>query len=480
MLKLRNAIFDDYRILFEWVNDKDVRKSSFNTQKISMKEHITWLKKKLNDNRCSIFIIYNECNIPIGQIRIDFEESIGEIDYSIDYKFRGNGFGYKILELIKKRFENIDLIGRVKLDNISSIKSFEKAGYIKILKSNYVEFHSIFNLNKIAIRADGGNNIGMGHVMRCMAIAKELLERNIKVFFISKFCKEVNDIFINQGIKFINIYSDNLDDEILEIEKIIKNSNIDCVITDSYNLSEDYLFKMKQLVRLLVSIDDNSLYRYPSNIIINGNIYANNLDYKLMNKDTKLLLGSEYCILREEFRKNFNFIVEEKIKNILITMGGSDINNFTPFVLDTIKHLNVNINVIIGKSFKCINEIQEIYKKYNNINLIYNPSNISEIMKNNDIAISASGSTAYELCKVGVPAILIVQAENQENIACEFDKKGIMINMGYFSDLRKGKLLEKVNFLIDNKEARYKMNNLSKNVMHSDGVKNIVDNILNY
>lgn len=332
----------------------------------------------------------------------------------------------------------------------------------------------------IGIRADGGNNIGMGHIMRCMAIAKEFLERNIEVFFISKFCKDVNEIFVNNDIKFINTYSNNLDDEILEIEKVIKNNNIDCVITDSYNLSDDYLFKIKQLVKLLVSIDDNSLYNYPSDIIINGNIYANNLEYKLTNKNTKLLLGSGYCILREEFRKNFNFIVEEKVNNILITMGGSDINNFTPFVLETIKELNININVIIGKSFECTNEIQEISKKRDNINLIYNPSNISEIMKNNDIAISASGSTAYELCKVGVPAILIVQAENQENIACEFDKKGIMINMGYFSDLKKDELLEKVKFLIDNKGVRYKMNNLSKNIIPDDGVKNIVDSILNY
>lgn len=335
-------------------------------------------------------------------------------------------------------------------------------------------------MNKIAIRADGGNDIGMGHVMRCMAISKELLERNIEVFFISKFCEEVNDIFINQGIKFINIYSNNLDDEILEIEKIIKNNSIDCVITDSYNLSDDYLFKMKQLVRILVSIDDNSLYKYPSDIIINGNIYANNLNYKLINRDTKLLLGSQYCILRNEFRKNFDFRVKEKVENILITMGGSDINNFTPWILDTIKDLKVNINVIIGKSFECTNEIQEISKKYNNINLIYNPNNISEIMKNNDIAVSASGSTAYELCKVGVPTILLVQAKNQENIAYEFDKKGIMINMGYFHDLSKDKLLENINFLIDNKEVRYKMNNLSKNIISDYGVKNIVDNILNY
>lgn len=333
-------------------------------------------------------------------------------------------------------------------------------------------------MNKIAIRADGGNNIGMGHIMRCMAISKELLERNIEVIFISKFCEEVNFIFTNQDIKFVNICSNNLDDEILEIEKVIKNNNIDCLITDSYNLSDDYLFKMKKIVRLLISIDDNSLYNYPSDIIINGNIYAKDLDYS--NIKSKLLLGTDYCILRDDFKNDSDYYIRENVEKILITMGGSDINNFTDYILQSIKDISLRIDVVIGPGFRNISDLEAKYRKYLNINFIHNPSNMKGLMLKTDIAISASGSTIYELSSIGVPTIVISQAENQlmaSNKVAEYD---MMIDLGYYINVRKEDIKKSVNYLISNYDKRLSMNiNCKKNIV-KNGVKNIVDEIMNF
>lgn len=333
-------------------------------------------------------------------------------------------------------------------------------------------------MKKLAIRADGGQIIGMGHVMRCMALAKEFKYRGIEVLFISKYSKEVNEILENNCIDFININSDDLEEELEEVKKIISEEKIDTILTDSYFLSDKYLLELKKNVDTLISIDDNSLYYYPSDFIINGNIYADGLDYTIINNKSKLLLGTEYTILRDEFQNEFNYIVNEQVKNILITMGGSDINDFTPFVLDSIKEVDVNINVIIGKSFKCIDKIESIAKINKNINLIYNPKNISEIMKNSDIAISASGSTVYELGVIGVPTILIIQAKNQENIAYEFDKNNIMINLGYFYNINKRDILLSVENLMNNFSKRISMSKSTKYLISSYGVKNIVDYIL--
>lgn len=333
-------------------------------------------------------------------------------------------------------------------------------------------------MEKLAIRADGGQIIGMGHVMRCMELAKEFKHRSIEVLFISKYSKEVNEILENNCIDFININSDDLEEELEEVKKIILEEKIDTILTDSYFLSDKYLLELKKYVDTLISIDDNSLYYYPSDFIINGNIYANGLDYKIINNKSKLLLGTEYTILRDEFQNEFNYIVNEQVKNILITMGGSDINDFTPFVLDSIKEIDVNINVIIGKSFKCIDKIKSIAKGNKNINLIYNPSNISEIMKNTDIAISASGSTVYELGVIGVPTILIIQAKNQENIAYELDKNNIMINLGYFYNINKRDILLIVENLMNNFSKRISMSKSTKYLISSYGVKNIVNYIL--
>ncbi|WP_142414611.1 GNAT family N-acetyltransferase [Hathewaya massiliensis] len=153
-IKLRKAIIDDCVLLFKWVNDEDVRNNSFNTNSIKYEEHLIWFKRKLNSHNTYIFIL-EEDEKPVGQVRIDIKDLKCLITYSIDKKYRGGGYGTKILylleqEIIKSKFKINILIGYVKSDNISSQRCFEKNGYEKYIKKDYVEYRKIFG-NKLNI-----------------------------------------------------------------------------------------------------------------------------------------------------------------------------------------------------------------------------------------------------------------------------------------------------------------------------------------
>lgn len=331
---------------------------------------------------------------------------------------------------------------------------------------------------KIAIRADGSGIIGMGHIMRCMAIAKEIISRNIDVIFICKYFEVANNILKNNNIKYINIVSDSLSNELEEMKCIVLENNIDYLITDSYFFDEHYLVEMKKCVKVLISIDDNKLYNYPSDIVINGNIYAEDLDY--LNIKSKLLLGTNYCILRDEFKGDDNYCVRKNVKKILITMGGSDINNFTDYILEAISDIDLRIYVIIGPGFRNIDNLKVKYEKHSNINFIFNPKSMKQFMLRTDIVISASGSTIYELSSIGVPTIIISQAENQLMAAKKVAKYSMMIDLGYYINVRKEDIKKSVNYLISNYDKRLSMNiNCKKNIV-KNGVKNIVDEIMNF
>lgn len=130
---LRKAIINDADLLFEWVNDEAVRKSAFNSNIITYNEHIDWIRQKLYASNCIIFIGYIE-EKPIGQIRIDIESEIASIDYSIDRRYRGKGYGIFLLEAVENDIYNSklqvkEIVGRVKYTNLSSQRTFEKAGY---------------------------------------------------------------------------------------------------------------------------------------------------------------------------------------------------------------------------------------------------------------------------------------------------------------------------------------------------------------
>lgn len=139
MIKLRNANNGDCYLLFNWVNDEDIRRNSFNSEPVELEVHEKWFKSKMNDKNCKIFIIIKD-EEPVGQIRVDIENDIGIISFSLDSRYRGMGIGSESLKLIKEKFEDTLLIGKVKKDNIASIKAFEKSGYSKIEEDKYMIF----------------------------------------------------------------------------------------------------------------------------------------------------------------------------------------------------------------------------------------------------------------------------------------------------------------------------------------------------
>ncbi|MFW6030247.1 MAG: GNAT family N-acetyltransferase [Halanaerobiales bacterium] len=148
-IHLRKVKADDIDLLFKWANEKKVRKNAFNQEKITYKEHQKWFNEKLKNENSHIYILIKNRN-PIGQIRIDIDKEIGEIDYSIIKNERGNGYGTLLLNLLIDEIEKNDLsinkvIGEVKKINKASEKAFLKANFKKIEKPNYNLFY--YNIN---------------------------------------------------------------------------------------------------------------------------------------------------------------------------------------------------------------------------------------------------------------------------------------------------------------------------------------------
>lgn len=132
------------KLLFNWVNDYNVRENSLKTEPVLWEDHLKWFKIKLSDTKSKTFIFEKE-NIQIGQIRIDKIEDRWLIDYSIDKDQRGKGYGLLISNALVRRFNNFKFKAVVKHGNIPSKKVFEKLGFSKKnnLKGNLITY--LFN-----------------------------------------------------------------------------------------------------------------------------------------------------------------------------------------------------------------------------------------------------------------------------------------------------------------------------------------------
>ena len=144
-LILRNANEGDCDLLFEWVNDSEVRQMSFNSNTIAYDEHKNWFYNKLCSSLIHMFIICVD-EKPVGQIRIVIENNEGIISFSIANDYRGQGYGSRalqhIINKVKEKELKIDkLVGKVKYGNMQSQKAFERAGYKSVDRQDHIEYY---------------------------------------------------------------------------------------------------------------------------------------------------------------------------------------------------------------------------------------------------------------------------------------------------------------------------------------------------
>lgn len=142
MLKLKKCKKNDCALIYKWINDPIARKNSFHTELIPYEVHCNWYNNSLNNKNRLMYIAMEE-EIPVAQIRIDNEDGIGVISYVVDEKQRGNGYGYKILNLIKEQIKdmNIEIItGLVKKDNIPSRKAFLKCNFVEVELDGFIKY----------------------------------------------------------------------------------------------------------------------------------------------------------------------------------------------------------------------------------------------------------------------------------------------------------------------------------------------------
>jgi len=312
----------------------------------------------------------------------------------------------------------------------------------------------------IALRVDGGKDKGMGHIMRTIALANDLKKKqeNKEVFYITKDDQTAVNKLKENDFEVVIIDRDlSYEEEIEKVKEIIKKRKVDKLITDSYEIDQNYLIEMRKVVDKLVTIHDYAPFAFPSHVVINGNAYAEDLDYESYYGDTEFLLGTDYLILREEFRNLTEIEVRDRVQNILVTVGGYDLKNLTPKIIKALNSIdfdeiedryidkeNLHVDVVIGPSFDNLEEIvKEVQKSKLDISLNFNVKKMSKLMIKSDIAISSGGSTLYELAITKTPALVLLQAENQVRVAEKMDGKSV-INLGF----ENSNLMIKENFKI--------------------------------
>ncbi|MBN1280622.1 MAG: UDP-2,4-diacetamido-2,4,6-trideoxy-beta-L-altropyranose hydrolase [Candidatus Thermoplasmatota archaeon] len=333
----------------------------------------------------------------------------------------------------------------------------------------------------IAFRVDASPDIGLGHLMRCLALSEELKNRGHYCLF---FTKTNNPEVINR-IKayhhdsslipaFVSIQQDR--DMLISYAQ---DQKIDWVVTDHYGIDASYIQVIKQRGFYVLSIDDTAQIHYYSDIIVNQNICAEKLEFST-EPYTIPLLGPSYVMLRDELLVREKKKYHTKVKKLLLLLGGSDSQNYILTILQSIANViqNIELLVVIGP-FNPHKAILQAYAEETDlpINCLYSPKNMAEYYLQADLAISAGGSSCYELAYFGIPSLIITVANNQRGVAYGFHTNRIGLYLGEQAEIKPEHLRDKVKELVEDKSLRDRMRQNGMNLVDGKGKAHIVDSM---
>ena len=337
----------------------------------------------------------------------------------------------------------------------------------------------------LIIRADATHAMGTGHLMRCLALAQGWRETHEgRVTFIT-LCKSLGLLrrVVEAGFEVKTLKASYPDDGDLEstLASLKAKSPDTWLVLDGYHFDSNYQRRIKEAGHLLLVIDDlNHLGHYYADIVVNQNIYARSLEYSC-EPYTQLLLGTEYALLRQEFTSQVRVqhAIAPVARKILVTLGGSDPCNQTMKVLRALLSLDMpglEAKVVVGSSNPRLDELRETAESAGSsiaISIITDAPDMASLMAWADVAVTGAGSTCWELAFMGLPALLIVLADNQTGIAEGLEEAGTAVNLGWHYELNESDISRQLALLLRDSSRRSDMSEKGRRIVDGQGSQRV-------
>jgi len=321
----------------------------------------------------------------------------------------------------------------------------------------------------LLVRADATPAMGTGHIMRTLALAHAWHAAGGQVTYLSH-CPApgIPERIRAAGAGLIEIEGphpelDDLDTTLALLDRLKTDGERHpppWVVTDGYHFDAEYQRAIRAAgARLLVVDDMGHLDRYEADVLLNPNLAADRLAYRVA-AHTRLLLGPRYALIRPEFLacRPARRDVPETARKILVLAGGSDPTNLTGKIVEALSEWGepgLDVRVVVGAANPRADALRgQIARCRVNVELHVAPRELPELMARAEMAVSAGGSTCWELALMQVPALLAAVAENQRWIAEPLAAAGAATYLGRCQDLTPAKIAVALSALSRDRASR--------------------------
>ncbi len=303
---------------------------------------------------------------------------------------------------------------------------------------------------KVVFRVDASDEIGTGHLMRCLTLAKAIKTVPCsKIMFVCRNLPEyLQRIIFDNHFELYNFDSSCAHDlskenrhsawlgvsqkkDAQEVQKVLAQETYDWMVVDHYALDYRWESIIQQEVKKILVIDDLADRDHFCSALLDQNIYPEmKVRYKgKVPHNCKLFLGPKYVLLGSDFVIMRQYVKKREriVKNILVSFGGADLENNTGRVLEALMLANINdlnITVVVGRRHRFIREIQQVCVD-NNYTFYVQTNKMADLICKADLAIGSGGISTYERLYLGLPALLKPISFNQKEVLTYMSSIGL-------------------------------------------------------
>lgn len=337
---------------------------------------------------------------------------------------------------------------------------------------------------KVLFRTDASVQIGSGHVMRCLTLATALAPYADCEFICRAESGHLADVIRQQGFNVQLLAADTplqqQQDAIATIDVI--GHNYDLLIIDHYQLAAEYETLLRPYCQHMMVIDDLANRRHDCDILLDQNLLPDTIQrYKHhVPAHCQQLLGPKYALLRDEFYHSTNTSTENN--HLLVFFGGADADNLTSrtlLALQQFKFSALTADIVIGANNPAREQIKQLCQQLPYARLHIQCNYMAKLMQQACLMIGAGGSTHWERCYSGLPALVITIADNQQASTRYLAELGACVWLGNTADITVQQLAEQIEHYLTHPAKLSAMAQQARKLIPAQaGTRQVVDTLL--
>ena len=315
---------------------------------------------------------------------------------------------------------------------------------------------------RVVLRTEGSHTLGMGDVWGSIGLADEFTRRRDEALFIVSGGPEAASAIKEKGYSLRTAACFDAEREVL------RDFRPDVIVVNKLNNQPEYVRALRDLAGLIVTFDDAGEGARYADLTINAFFGLEGA-----------VADQQYIPLKSEFRelRQQDKTIRDQLQELLVTQGGSDTYGFTPTIIRALDGMTCRpqCTVVIGPAFRHHAELKEaVTASTLNLALLQNPGNMSELMWDADLAITAGGLTMFELACVGTPSLVIGGECWDEQTAAPLNSAGALKYLGFGGDIEYARVPEEVDALAANAGERKRMSRLAQQLVDGRGCERAV------